>query len=261
MSHFTIKTFSDQLYRPIEFEVMMPDVHTIELPWAQKRETDRPDKTIFLFHGFSGNAGLFIPEYLIEKHNIAVVMPSVENSFYLDAEATGRKFCTFVGEELPAFMRRTFGLCSSKDDTYVLGLSMGGFGALHTGLRYPDTFGKIGAMSSALIHHEVAGMKEGTGNAVANYAYYREVFGEPSKLLGSENDPEELVKRLINDGRELPEIFMACGTEDFLLEENRAFHRFLENGGVQHTYVEDEGNHDPRFWSKYSEIIIDKFME
>jgi len=54
---------------------------------------------------------------------------------------------------------------------------------------------------------------------------------------------------------------MACGTEDFLLEENRAFHRFLENEGVEHTYVEDEGNHDPKFWSKYSEIIIDKFME
>ena len=134
---------------------------------------------------------------------------------------------------------------------------MGGFGALHTALTYPRRFGKAGAMSSALIVHEVAGMTEGTGNGVANYEYYRECFGEPSKLLGSDNDPEALIDRLLADGEKLPEIYMCCGTEDFLLDNNRQFHRFLESRGVAHVYKESAGGHDMLFWSEYTEKIAD----
>ncbi len=260
MSHFTIKTYSDVLCGPVTFEMMMPDVHRDPLPWAPEKKSDGKIRTLFLFHGYSGGAGCFIPEHLIDKYDLAVVMPSVGNSFYLDAEATGRKYATYVGEELPEFVRRTFGLCKSPEETFVLGLSMGGFGALHTGLRYPEVFGKIGAMSSALIHREVAQMKEGEGNEVANYAYYRSVFGEPSKLMESESSPEFLVDRLIAEKKKIPEIFMACGTEDFLIENNRSFHSFLESRGVEHIYKEDSGEHNMEFWSKYSEIIIDKFM-
>ena len=68
-------------------------------------------------------------------------------------------------------------------ETYIMGLSMGGFGALHTAFAYPETFGKVAALSSALIVHEVAGMSEGQGNATANYEYYRECFGETSEVL------------------------------------------------------------------------------
>ena len=94
------------------------------------------------------------------------------------------------------YVRNTFGLAKSAEDTFILGMSMGGFGALHTGLSYPDRFGKIGAMSSALIVHEVAGMKPGMDNGVANYEYYRECFGDPDRVLESDNNPETLVDKL-----------------------------------------------------------------
>lgn len=117
-------------------------------------------------------------------------MPSVENSFYLDGISTGHQFQTFVGEELVDYVRRTFGLARSPADTYIMGMSMGGFGALHTALAYPETFGKAAALSSALIVHEIASMKPGESNPVANYEYYRECFGDLEHVEESDNNPE-----------------------------------------------------------------------
>ena len=49
---------------------------------------------------------------------------------------------------------------------------------------------------------------------------------------------------------------MACGTEDFLIEPNRAMHRFLEAEGVPHEYHEAPGIHDMNFWSEHIQHIV-----
>ena len=103
-------------------------------------------------------------------------------------------------------------------------------------------------------------MTEGKGNEVANYEFYRECFGDPSKVLESDNNPETLVKKLKAAGKTLPEILMCCGTEDFLLENNRQFHQFLVDEGIDHTYEEDTGNHDMFFWNKYVEKFIPRMF-
>ena len=108
----------------------------------------------------------------------------------------------------------------NADETYVMGFSMGGFGALHTAFAFPECFGKVAAMSSALIVHEIAHMKPGEGNDVANYDYYQGCFGDLETVETSESNPEVLVKRLKDGGQTIPEIFMSCGTEDFLLEHD-----------------------------------------
>ncbi len=213
-------------------------------------------RTLFLLHGYTGKAGNYVPFDLPYKYNFAIVMPSAENSFYLNGLSTGHAFQTLVGEELVEFVRKTFGLAGDPANTGIAGLSMGGFGALHTGLAYPRTFGKIGAMSSAFIHHEVAQMKPGQGNEVANYDYYRECFGEPALLEESDNNPETLIRKLKAAGEKIPEIYMACGTEDFLIENNRAMHRFLEAEGVPHEYHEGPGIHDMVFWTEYIQKIV-----
>lgn len=84
----------------------------------------------------------------------------------------------------------------------------------------------------------------------------RECFGDPSKVLESDNNPETLVRKLKAEGKTMPELFMCCGTEDFLLENNREFHRFLEAENVAHTYEEDTGSHDMVFWDKYVKKFI-----
>lgn len=253
MAYLTIKLFANSLRRYTSFEMFLPNDYRRDQPCEIPTE---PMRTLFLLHGYTGCAGNWVPEHLAAKYNIAIVMPSGENAFWLDGLSTGHQYCTFVGEELPEYVQRTFGLQIDAAHTGILGMSMGGFGALHTGLAYPEKFGKIGAMSSALIVHEVAQMKPGQGNPVANYDYYRECFGEPAQLLQSRNNPERLVDDILRSKAAMPGIYMCCGTEDFLLEPNRAFHSFLNSRNVAHEYHESAGNHDMMFWNEYTAKIL-----
>ena len=104
-------------------------------------------------------------------------------------------------------------------------------------------------------------MSEGQGNATANYEYYRECFGETSEVLNSRNNPEFLIDELQREGKNIPDIFMCCGTEDFLLENNRDLHKFLESRNVPHEYFESKGNHDMIFWSEYAEKAVKWMFE
>ena len=254
MAYFRIEYHSNALKRTTAFEMLIPNDYRDDVPFEAPKG---PMRTLFLLHGYSGKAGNWVRDDLPQKYNFAIVMPTAENSFYLNGLATGHDYQTMLGEELVDYVRRTFGLARSARDTCIAGLSMGGFGALHTGLAYPDRFGKIGALSSALIVHEVAGMRPGDRNQVANYEYYRQCFGETEDLLESDNNPETLVRKLKAAGTKIPGIYMCCGTEDFLIENNREMHRFLEEEGVAHEYHEGPGRHDMAFWSEHIVKVVD----
>ncbi len=260
MAYYRIKFFSNSLKRNTFFEMYLPNDIREDISHEDTVYSRRQMKTLFLLHGYTGCAENWVPEYLAEKYNFAIVMPNGENSFWLDGISTGHQFCTFVGIELINYIRKTFGLAMNADETYIMGMSMGGFGALHTAFYYPERFGKLAALSSALIVHEIAHMKEGGGNPVANYAYYHECFGDLETVEESDNNPETLVKKLKNECKKIPEIYMSCGTEDFLLENNRAFHTFLESSGIEHLYVESSGGHDMAFWSEYAVTFIEKMF-
>ena len=257
MAKLQIDFFSNALHRTTTFEMVIPNDRRAGLPWEEKKECSRPMSTLFLLHGYTGKAGNWVPEGLPEKYNFAIVMPTAENSFYLNGEATGSDYQTMVGEELVDYVRKTFHLADGPENTCIAGLSMGGFGALHTGLAYPDRFGKIGALSSALIVHEIAHMQPGGCNPVANYAYYRSCFGDLETVEERDVNPEVLAHRLKAAGAKIPEIYMCCGTEDFLIENNRQMHRFLESEGIPHEYHESKGIHDMIFWREYIAKIVE----
>ena len=251
MAKLQIEYFSHALQRPTVFDLLIPNDSREALSPEEADRRARSMKALFLLHGYTGKSENWVPEGLPEKYNFAIVMPTAENSFYLNGEATGSAYQTLVGEEIVDYVRRTFRLAAGPEDTYIAGLSMGGFGALHTGLAYPDRFGKICALSSALIVHEVSRMKPGAGNGVANYAYYASCFGDPATAAERDVNPEVLAHKLKAAGAKIPEIFMACGTEDFLIENNREMHRFLEKEGIDHLYYESKGVHDMVFWREY----------
>ena len=259
MAYFNIKIYSQALRRTVCVEMFLPN-DNMEYYAENNKYYQRSTKALLLLHGYNNCAENWVGEELARRYNFAVVMPNGENSFWLDSQATGRKFCTFIGEELIGYVQRTFSLAKDREDTCVMGLSMGGFGALHTAFTYPDTFSKVCAMSSALIVHEIARMKPGDDNGMANYEYYRQCFGELHQLEGSSSDPEALVKALKAQKKRIPEIFMSCGTEDFLLDKNRAFHEFLLKEKIEHTYLESPGSHDMDFWREYCYVFCEKMF-
>lgn len=79
-------------------------------------------------------------------------------------------------------------------------------------------------------------------------SFARESFGEFDKVMESDKNPVWLMHQLKKQNREIPEIYQAVGTEDFLLSANRQLHRELVEIGGDVTYVETLGGHDWNFW-------------
>jgi S-formylglutathione hydrolase FrmB len=192
---------------------------------------------------------------------MAVIMITTGNNFYLDRKATGCQYGTFAGKEVVEYTRKTFGLSDKREDTLIGGLSMGGFGAIHTALAYPETFGGVVALSSALIIHDIANMKEDFQDEIANYDFYKEVFGDLSKVEESDANPEVLYQRLKESGAKIPPIYMAIGTEDFLYKQNQIMRKFLEENKANFTYEEGPGIHDWKFWNAYLPKGIDWILK
>ena len=229
---------------------------------------DRPTKSLILLHGLTGTDTdwLFggVAQMLAYQYNLAVFMPTTGNSFYLDKGYEGGNFCTYIGEELPDFINKVFGFCESRENTLIGGLSMGGYGSIHTALEYPDRFSGVIALSSALVIKAVASdhrfaVKDETAENqeddpvrdVLPKGMLLDIYGDPDKLVGSEKDPEAQYLKLKKAGADIPKIYLAIGTEDSLLESNRDFAAFLKKEGADYKYEEGPGKHDWFFWNEY----------
>lgn len=264
MATCTVQYFSNALRRFTTFKALLPNDLPPEMV-GDNPHFHRPMKLLVLLHGYSGCETDWLYNTPISelagRYNMAVLMPNGGNSFYLDGPETGRQYAAFVGEELPAYAARLFGLTLRPEDTCIAGFSMGGFGAIHTALFYPERFGRVAAFSAALIQPQVAAMTPETQDPIANYAYYRHVFGEPAALPESPNNPEHLVKKLLEEGKTLPRIFFCVGTEDFLYQNNQQFREFLTRQGIPFRYAEGPGIHDFAFVRSQMEKALDFLTE
>lgn len=222
---------------------------------STQMKSEKPMKTLYLLHGYTGGqldwACKARVQGLAQEQNLAIIMPDGHNSFYLDDEDKRELFGEYVGNELVEYTRDLFPLSHKREDTIIGGLSMGGFGALRNGLKYSENFGQILALSSALIIDNIIDISPGFTDDIADYSYYTRVFGDLKQLKDGDKDPEYLIKKMKKNRRPIPDIYMACGTEDFLLKENRRFHEFLVNKNIKHEYVEGPGEHNWDFWDEY----------
>lgn len=244
--------FSDCLRRNITFRIILPNEAD-----AAANSGAEPMKTLMLLHGYCGGCGEWLWNSAVvemaQKYHLCIILPAGENSFYLDGKETGRQYATYVGKELIQYVRKTFGLSCKREDTFIGGFSMGGFGAIHTALQFPDTFAGVMALSSALIVHGISGMKPGEDNGVANYDYYRLMFGDLDALEESSANPEKLILELEAEGTAMPRFYLACGEQDFLLQENRRFVEFLKEHEAPFCYSEGSGEHNFDYWSSHLE--------
>ncbi len=252
MAHLTCNFFAKSLMRTVDITVILPtDKVVFDNP---SYEIPKTFKTLYLLHGIFGSTSDWIHGTRIEtwaqERNLAVVMPSGENKFYVNHPYSGDNFSTFIGEELVEFTRRSFPLSTKREDTYIGGLSMGGYGALVNGLKYHKTFSKIIALSPALILDTVFESSYDDTGLFRNRHYYESIFGDLDQLKGSDKDYCALLERL--ETKDIPDIYMACGTEDYLIyDSNIAFHTYLDEHHVDHTFITGPGGHDWIFWDTY----------
>lgn len=252
--------FSKALMRTVTVNAVIPTdkirFGSDEKPQPQKF------KTLYLLHGIFGNytdwiTGTRIQRWAQDK-NLVVIMPSGENKFYVDNEKSGDMFGKFIGEELVEFTRRTFPLSERREDTFIGGLSMGGYGAIRNGLKYHDTFGCIAALSAALILDNVYASEYQEGGWSMNNRYYFEsVFGNRDEIKGSDADYYALADKLAKDGKNIPKIYMCCGTEDSLFAANKDYSEYLTKLGIQNRFDFGPGIHDWEFWDTYIQKVMD----
>ena len=246
---------SGALQRTVPVQVILP---VDKLTPDGKLPAPKKYKTLYLLHGYLGNytdwvSGTRIQRWA-EERDLAVVMPSGDNAFYVDRPESGNCYGNFIGRELVEITRRMFPLSDRREDTFIGGLSMGGFGALRNGLKYHETFGSIVSFSGAL---GVFADPEVLTAGGIDVTFLEAVFGPVKDALQSDKNPMVLIEQLANSQEKLPEIYMACGTEDFLLPANRLFRDLLRKNGFRVTYEEGPGGHDWDFWDTYLKKALD----
>lgn len=255
MALIQVDFMSKSLLRNVPINVILP-ADKLAVPGIPARE-DKPFKTLYLLHGLFGNytdwlSGTRI-QRLAEAKNLAVVMPSGDNSFYLDQPDSGNNYGEYIGRELVEITRKMFPLSHDRKDTYIGGLSMGGYGAIRNGLKYHDNFGYIIGLSSAV--RNVEGNEDAR---IRNIAYEQSCFGDPNEAVLTDKNPRVIVEELKRQGgAKFPKIFMACGTEDGLIDVNRSLRDYFVGSGLDVTYHEEAGKHDWDFWDKYIEKSLD----
>lgn len=251
MAVVQLNYMSKCLMRTVDINVILPidqlDMHTmnyISYP---------PFKTLYLLHGIYGDQNDWLYGTRILKwaneHHLCVVMPSGENMFYVDNELTHKLFGQFIGQELVNITRAMFPLSTKKEDTFIAGLSMGGYGAIVNGLKYHQTFGYVAGLSSALLLEDWIKCQNPLIHTSDSKKYYESIFGDISQIKGSDKDYYALIEQ--TNISELPKMYLCVGTEDFLLQNNREYRDFLIKKGVNITYEEGPGSHEWDFWDRY----------
>lgn len=210
-------------------------------------------QTLYLLHGMSDDHTIWfrrtsIDRYASEK-GIAVVMPAADLSFYTDM-AHGEKYWQFIAKELPALCRSFFPMLSPRrEDTFVCGLSMGGYGALKCGLRGYDTFSWAAGLSSAT--DIVSTSLENGGRK----GLWRDIWGDEAAAF------DDLMQAAA-DYAQMPSappvhFYLWCGTEDFLYQANLRFRDHARNLGLALTYEESPGDHRWQYWDEKIQRVLE----
>lgn len=221
-------------------EVVLPDAG---------RLGDAP--VIYLLHGLSDNCACWTRYTAIERYardkGAAVIMPEVQRSFYADM-AMGPDYFTYVSRELPRICARLFGLSGKREKNFVMGLSMGGYGALKCALTYPKQYAGCASFSA------VTEMDSRAARADERFAReLQAIFGMERRI-----PPEASLQALLAKRRasQLPEFFITCGEQDGLYPENCRFAEALEQKGAAVSFSHWPGDHTWDLWDKSVDLAI-----
>jgi len=244
--------FSEVLGLSTSMNVILPQSTSGQIGMEGK-SFNKKHPTLYLLHGLSDDHTIWMRRTSIERYvaslGLAVVMPAVHRSFYTDM-VNGYNYWTFISEELPTIARSFFPLSDAREDNFVAGLSMGGYGTFKLALRCPDKFAAAASLSGALNVSKLA-------KQVNREKEFENIFGDLDKVSGSENDLFYLAEKLTKSDKPKPMFFQCCGTEDFLYQDNIEFRDWARKLGFDLTYEEEPGTHEWGYWDKKIQRVLE----
>ena len=245
--------FSDVLGLSTSMTVILPQRTSAQIGLRgavrDPGESDRGHPVLYLLHGLSDDHTTWLRRTSIERYvaplGLAVVMPQVHRSFYTD-QVHGNRYRTFLVDELPGVVDEFFRVSRRREDTFVAGLSMGGYGALTWALGRPDRFAVAASLSGAL---DVEGLRRSGSHP----GVLADAFGD-RPLRGTPDDPTWLLGQV--EPAALPQLYVCCGTDDPLVAQNRAFAEACAARGAAVRTDFGPGAHEWGYWDARIQDVL-----
>ncbi len=235
--------------------------YRVVLPINYKSEKAQRYPVVYLLHGLTGHFDNWtdkskLAEYTA-KYNYVIVTPEGNNGWYSDSVTVPNdRYETYITQELIPEIDKNFRTVADRNHRAVAGLSMGGYGSIKFGLKNAEMFALVGSFSGAL---GAAGWTEkelGTKGFIAQSLVG--VYGAADSKTRQENDIFKIVREMpVDKIKNLPFFYLDCGTEDFLINNNRDFVNLLLEKKVKHEFRQLPGGHDWKFW----DAQVQEFLE
>lgn len=257
MAYFEGTFWSDVLEMDTDICAVIPD---------DCLRTGRRAKVLYLLHGYGGNCRAWMRSSNIEqiagRYGLAVIMPEVGYSYYQDM-VFGKKYFTYLVDELPKFAANLFPISEKAEDQYISGSSMGGFGALKCILARPGQYAAGAglcavpdihwALDPVLFNYDpVKGKYDGYEQRLAEASG---IYGVPPKIM-PDQDLYALAKETEKSGYR-PKIISVCGKQDKLFPENERLASYLEKLDLDFTFRAIDGYHDADFSQRGLELALE----
>lgn len=260
MALFDVKLFSTALLTQTDIRVVVPTPdEPFEPDDTPYYRAGKKYQVLYLLHGGFGDCTVWTRNTGIERfaqqHKLMVVCASVGNSMYMDM-AHGSQFFTYFTQELPAFINYMFPVSTKREDTFIAGMSMGGYGAMRIAFEQPERFSRVITLSGGL---DLQGLREASRSVLKTPFRMEDIFGDAPEAL-AENELCYVISKRIAEGTPLPKVYLSCGTEDFLYAVNQAARDRYRALGLDVTYFEGPGGHNWDFWEPEMRKLLDTWL-
>lgn len=250
MAFIELNIYSQSLGSQQQVYVIIPQQNTSGEIGTVNAKTDKKQyPCLYLLHGLSDNHSIWMRRTSIERYaseyGLCIVMPFGDRSFYTDMKHGG-KYYSYIANELPSIISEMFNISTRREDTFIVGSSMGGYGALKIGLRNPQKFSAIGALSAVA---DIEGSKSLFTDVFKN------IWGENIDI--PDNDNLFYLAENCNKNAIKPKIYMCVGTEDFLYQSNQKLKQKFMSLDYVFSYSESSGSHCWDFWDKNIQNILE----
>ena len=224
-----------------------------------KNYSDRADRrfpVLYLLHGLYGHFDNWSDKTKLidyaKDYDLIIVMPEGNDGWYTDgATVPNDKYESYIIKELIPDIDKKYRTQADREHRIIAGLSMGGYGSVKFGLKYPDLFSIVGSFSGAF---DAPMRTKSSGN---NWPSIPVVFGPEDSKIRTENNIFDILRGLDQQRlASIPFIYFSCGTEDAYITVNRDFDALLIEKKVPHEYRELPGKHAWDFWDQQ----VDEFL-
>ncbi len=244
MVHARFTFPSRALGRNTAFHILLPRPQSLFAD-AQNSMEFEAKKCVWMFHGVGDDAETVLNRTdiagLCDELDCIVILPSVENSFCLDA-APHQHFRSYLTEELFPYIRRLFSLSRRREDHIIGGISMGGYGACSIAFQAPELFSRVFCLSGALDMRIAARFARACGISLVEELTARDALSRHPDW-----DLCHLLRELAGR-REIPAVWLICSEMDAVFKSNLLLAQEGQSLGLPIELHRAEGLHDWSFW-------------